>query len=95
MGIIRFLKRAKYAIIYKRGVHFPYSKIRIRALRKLGYKVGRDVYVAPDLQITMNYVGNHGDLRIGDRVAIGSYFTCKLFKGERSHERKKTFYYFA
>lgn len=40
MKLINFLRRAKYCIIYKLGVHFPYSKVRVSALRALGYEVG-------------------------------------------------------
>lgn len=71
MSLARKITRVKNAFIYKCGVHFPYSKVRIKALRALGYKIGQSVYVAQDLKITMNFVGNHGDLIIGDRVAIG------------------------
>ena len=71
MSIKNKFLRIKYAFIYKCGVHFPYSKIRVKALRALGYKIGQNVYVSQDLKITMNFVGNHGMLSIGDRVAIG------------------------
>ena len=63
--------RCRNKFLYKFGVGFPFSKVRVRALRKLGYSVGKDVYFPSDLTITMNYVHDRGDLTIGDRVAIG------------------------
>lgn len=70
MNIISYLKKIKYCIIYKIGVHFPYSKIRVRSLRALGYEVGTDVYFPEDLVVTMGY-NNRGCLKLGDRVSIG------------------------
>ena len=59
-------------------VHFPYSKVRIWALRKLGFSVGEDVYVAQDLCITQNFVYDRGELFIGDRVSIAPRVTLIL-----------------
>lgn len=64
------LIRVKNAILYKQGVHFPFSKVRIWALRKLGHHVGKDVYFPADLTITQNFVHSRGLLYIGDRVSI-------------------------
>ena len=63
--------RCRNKFIYKFGVGFPYSKIRVKSLLKLGYSVGKDVYFPADLTITFNYVYNRGELKIGNRVAIG------------------------
>lgn len=72
------LIRIKNALLYKKGVHFPYSKVRIWALRKLGFSVGEDVYVAQDLCITQNFVYDRGELFIGDRVSIAPRVTLIL-----------------
>lgn len=63
--------RCKNKLLYSIGVHFPYRKMRIFSLRRLGYSIGRNVYLPADLVITMNYVYHRGELIIGDRVAIG------------------------
>lgn len=63
--------RCKNAFLYKVGVHFPYSKVRVWSLRKLGYKVGQNVYLPADLNMTQLFVYYRGDLVIGDRVSIG------------------------
>ncbi len=62
--------RIKNAIFYKQGVHFPFSKVRVWALRQLGHRVGKDVYFPADITITQNFVYNRGSLAIGDRVSI-------------------------
>lgn len=64
------LTRIKNALLYKQGVHFPFSKVRVWALRKLGHHVGKDVYFPADITITQNFVYNRGTLAIGDRVSI-------------------------
>ncbi len=62
--------RIKNALLYKVGVHFPYNPVRIEALRRLGYTVGEQVYIAGDLTITQNFTENRGTLTIGNRVSI-------------------------
>ncbi len=62
--------RCKNAFLYKVGMRFPYSKIRIRSIRKMGYQIGENVYLPSDLIIAHNYVYNRGNLSIGDRVSI-------------------------
>ena len=64
-------ERVKNAFLYKVGLRFPYSKIRVKALRALGHHVGKSVYFPADLTITQNFAGNRGSLSIGDRVSIG------------------------
>lgn len=51
-------------------VHFPYNPVRIWAMRRLGYIVGEQVYIAGDLTITQNFTENRGTLSIGNRVSI-------------------------
>lgn len=71
MTIIEAFIRCKNKFLYNFGVRFPFSKVRVKALRHLGYSVGNDVYFPSDLTITFNYVYHRGELIIGDRVAIG------------------------
>lgn len=71
MTIKEAYTRCRNKFLYSFGVSFPFSKVRVRALRKLGFSVGKDVYFPSDLTITMNYIYYRGDLTIGDRVAIG------------------------
>ncbi len=71
MNIEHFVVRVKNALLYKQGVHFPFSKVRVWALRKLGHQVGSQVYFPADISITQNFVKNRGQLILGDRVSIG------------------------
>lgn len=63
--------RIKNAFLYKVGMKFPFSKVRIRAMRALGHEVGKDIYFPSDLVLTQNFVKNRGKLHLGDRVSIG------------------------
>lgn len=71
MTLRSWIKRISRAAYYKLGMRFPYSKVRVWAMRKLGYYVGTDVYFPSDLIITQNFVENISQVWIGDRVAIG------------------------
>ena len=64
------MKRIKNAILYKIGLRFPYSKIRVKALRALGHHVGENVYIPQDLTITQTFTRDRGHISIGDRVSI-------------------------
>lgn len=57
--------RAKNKFIYKFGVHFPYSPVRAKSIRALGWKCGKNAYIADDLIITQNYVYYRSELEIG------------------------------
>jgi len=70
-----WIKRIRKAFYYKVGMRFPYSKVRIRAMRKLGFKVGEQVYFPADLIIGQNLVDDRARLAIGDRVSIGPRVT--------------------
>lgn len=67
-GYIRF----KNAFHYKVGLRLPYNKFRVRALRRMGYEIGKDVYLPSDLKIALNFVYHRGSLTIGDRVSIAA-----------------------
>lgn len=71
MTIKEWCIRIRNKVIYKYGVHFPYSKVRVRSMRALGWKVGKNVYFPEDLVITQNFVYYRGELEIGDNVSIG------------------------
>jgi len=64
--------RFKNAFHYKVGLRMPYNPWRIRALRRMGYEIGKEVYLPSDLKIAMNFVYHRGKLKIGDRVSIAS-----------------------
>lgn len=71
MTIKNFYTRIKRALLYKIGVHLPYSKLRRVALRKLGHTIGKDVYFPADITITQNFVNQPYHLFLGNRVSIG------------------------
>lgn len=81
--------RIKNKLIYSVGVHFPYSKVRVRSLRALGWKVGKDVYFPADLMITQNFVYYRGELEIGDNVSIGPRCTLVLSSHPNASSLKK------
>lgn len=70
-----WIKRVKKAFYYKVGMRFPYSKVRVYAMRKLGNKVGEQVYFPADLVIGQNLVDDEAYVEIGDRVSIGPRVT--------------------
>ena len=63
--------RCRNALLYKVFVHFPYNKVRIWGLKKLGFVVGKNVYFSGNSVITQNFVYDRGKLVLGDRVAVG------------------------
>ena len=70
--------RLKNALLYKIMMRMPYSKIRLWALRKQGYRVGKNVYLPSDIKIAHNFVYKRGELTIGDRVSIAPGVTLIL-----------------
>lgn len=75
MTLKTWIKRIRKAFYYKIGMRFPYSKVRLRSMRKLGYKVGEQVYFPADLVISQNLVDDMAKLEIGNRVSIGPRVT--------------------
>ena len=75
MTLKTWIKRIRKAFYYKIGMRFPYSKVRVRSMRKLGYKVGEQVYFPADLVISQNLVDDKAQLEIGNRVSIGPRVT--------------------
>lgn len=70
MTVKTWCKRIKKAFYYKIGMRFPYSKVRVKSMRRLGYVVGKDVYFPSDLIITQNLVDDQARIVIGNRVSI-------------------------
>lgn len=72
------LIRIKNAFLYKCLLRFPYSKVRMWSMRRLGHVCGSEVYFPSDLVITQNFVKDRGKLYLGDRVSIGPRVTLVL-----------------
>lgn len=72
MNLKEGLIRLKNAFHNKVGLRMPYNKWRVRALRRMGYSIGKDVYLPSDLKIALNYVYHRGELVVGDRVSIAA-----------------------
>ena len=78
MTIKNIYIRSRNAFLYKVVQRMPYNIIRIWALRKQGYDVGKNVYIPSDICIPHNFVYNRGSLTIGDRVSIAPRVTLIL-----------------
>lgn len=78
MKLKHTLIRIKNAFLYKCLLRFPYSKVRIWSLRRLGHQCGNEVYFPSDIVITQNFVKYRGKLYLGDRVSIGPRVTLVL-----------------
>lgn len=89
MTLKEWIIRIKNALLYKVGVHFPYNPIRIRSMRRLGYSVGDQVYIASDIIITQNFVYNRGALEIGNRVSIAPGVIISLISHANSSQMRK------
>ncbi len=84
-----WINRIRKAFFYKVGMRFPYLPVRTWSMRKLGYKVGNDVYFPSDLVITQNFVDNQTTVELGDRVAIAPRVTIVgLSHANRSRVRQ-------
>ena len=71
-------KRIISAFWYKVVLRFPYSKIRINALKHLGHRIGEEVYFPADITITQNFVNQPYHLILGDRVSVAPKCTFIL-----------------
>lgn len=78
MTLLEAYTRLRNAFLYKRLLRFPYRKVRIYALRKLGFTVKGNVYIPDSLTITQSFVYNRGNLTIGNRVSMGPNVTLIL-----------------
>ena len=60
------------------ATHWPGRNLRVKALRKLGFSIGNDVYIAPGLVMSVGVADSSIQLEIGDRVAFGPNVTLVL-----------------
>lgn len=74
MKSFNFFKR-KFLYLFTR---FPQRNLRVWALRKLGFKVGHDVYIAPGLTMAVGVEDTNMSLVLGDRVSFGPNVTLIL-----------------
>jgi len=58
--------------------NFPLNYIRVIALRKLGFNIGKQVYIGPSFLLADTNTDKLTNLQIGDRVAIGPRVTIIL-----------------
>jgi acetyltransferase-like isoleucine patch superfamily enzyme len=63
---------------------FPLNAVRVQALRRAGYCVGRDVYLGEELLVSDDLERDDCGLTIGDRVSIAQRVLIVLF----SHANK-------
>lgn len=54
------------------------ASARVWAMRKLGFNVGKDVYVGPRLTMTVGYADMSIKVNLGDRVSFGPNVTLVL-----------------
>lgn len=53
------------------SVRMPGRNIRVNALKKLGFDIGKDVYIGPGLSLAVGIADKNIKLLLGDRVSIG------------------------
>ena len=56
----------------------PKASIRVWAMRKLGFNIGKDVYIGPYLTMTVGYADKSIKVNLHDRVAFGPNVTLVL-----------------
>ena len=54
------------------------ATIRVWAMRKLGFNIGKDVYIGPYLTMTVGYADKNIKVNLGDRVSFGPNVTLIL-----------------
>lgn len=59
-------------------LHLPYLKFRLWALKKSGFSIGNNVYVADGLTLTIGYADRNIVLTLEDRVSIAPNVTLVL-----------------
>lgn len=74
MKSLKFYKRKIWFFLTR----FPDRRVRVKALRHLGYSIGEDVYIAPGLTMAVGTEDTTMVLNIGDRVAFGPNVTLIL-----------------
>lgn len=54
------------------------ASVRVWAMRKLGFNIGKDVYIGPYLTMTVGYADKNIKVNLGDRVSFGPNVTLIL-----------------
>ena len=54
------------------------ASVRVWAMRKLGFDIGKDVYIGPYLTMTVGYADKNIKVNLGDRVSFGPNVTLIL-----------------
>ena len=72
------MKRVKIKFLKMIVSRFPSNSIRVKALRMMGFEVGKEVYIANNLTIAYPNRKMDYKLKIGDRVAIAPNVTFVL-----------------
>jgi len=67
-----------YRAFWYSVTRWPKHELRAKALIKLGFKIGKDVYIGPGLTMTIGIADKTMHLEIGDRVAFGPNVTLIL-----------------
>jgi len=75
---VHFIKKVLFKIGKIIIQYFPLNKVRIYGIKMCGFKVGKNVYIGPDLIIASPISEKSCNLIIGDRVAIGPRVTIVL-----------------
>lgn len=66
-----FFGKLKMKFLRRIVSSFPHQNIRCRALRSMGFEIGKDVYIAEELGLATMNTDNSCHLIIRDRVSIG------------------------
>lgn len=66
-------RRLLYSLTRAQG-----RNIRVWAMRMLGFEIGKDVYIGPNLTMTVGYADKNINLTLGDRVSFGPNVTLIL-----------------
>ncbi len=88
--VINPFKRIKNKICLYIAKSFPLNTIRVRALRLYGFHIGKQVYIGPELIITIENDNNESIIVIGDRVAFGPRVTLVIASNANWSNLNKT-----
>lgn len=80
-----------YRLFWRRMTTAIGNNLRTKALRKLGYQVGKDVYIGPNLTIAAGYMDKVDTLVVGNRVSFGPNVTLVLGSHPNNSRLNKLF----
>ena len=69
------LYKLKRKILITYFLRFPYKYVRIWALKKCGFQIGKDVYIGDNITLTLGFADKSMKLIIQDRVSIAPNVT--------------------